>query len=293
MPDTGVAALDSASTTSRRYALERALDRLVSENRFTIAVVFPLVGAISLLVSASGLLPPLLSFNPILVLVGVLVMRLPLVAGLAPLLDRRAALSIASLTAYAYVVEAIGVATGWPYGEFVYLVDLGPMLAGVPLALPVFFLPLVVNSYLLVRLLLEPDAVGRAVRLLATIGTVLAMDVVLDPGAVALGFWAYTAGGAFYGVPLSNFAGWVLSATVAVLVLDWGIDGPALDRRLRTCPFLLDDLVSFVLLWGAINLVYGHWIPVIVATGFGLGLHTTYRFDTAIRPSIVRGGWER
>ncbi len=45
--------------------------------------------------------------------------------------------------------------TGWPYGQFEYLVDLGPMLFGtVPLGLPVFFLPLVLNSYLLCLLLL-------------------------------------------------------------------------------------------------------------------------------------------
>lgn len=290
MADSGLVSADSQSATNRRQTLELALDRIVGENRFTIAVVFPIVGAISLLASASGLLPPPLAFNPLLVLVGVLVMRLPLVAGLAPLVDRRAALTIALLTAYAYAIEGIGLATGWPYGEFAYLVDLGPMLAGVPLALPVFFLPLVVNSYLLVRLLLGHRANSRALRLPATILTVLAMDVVLDPGAVGLGFWTYAAGGAFYGVPLSNFAGWVLSATVAVLVLDWGIDGPVLDRRLESCPFILDDLVSFVLLWGAINLVYGQWIPVGMAIAFGVGLLATDRFDTGFltRPTSAR-----
>ena len=272
----------TTSVAGRRHRLERRLDGLVSANRFTIAVVFPFVGAISLLASAEGLLPPPLAFNPLFVLVGVLVMRLPLVAGLAPLTDRRAALAILALTAYAYAIETIGVATGWPYGAFTYLVDLGPMVGDVPLALPVFFLPLVVNSYLLVHLLLGARAAAARLRLPATILVVLAMDVVLDPGAVALGFWTYLDGGAFYGVPASNYLGWLLSATVAVLVLDWGLDRTALEHRLETCAFVLDDLVSFVLLWGLVNAFYGQWVPVLAAVAFGLGLVATDRFDVPV-----------
>lgn len=283
MADHATAASTHTRPPTRRARLELALDSLVSNNRFTIAVVFPVVGALSLLASAEGLLPPPLAFNPLLVIIGVLVMRLPLVAGLAPLVDRRATIAIFTLTGYAYVIEAVGIATGWPYGEFTYLVDLGPMVSGVPLGLPIFFLPLVVNSYLLVRLLLREHANSRWMRLPATILAVLAMDVVLDPGALALGFWTYLDGGAFYGVPASNYVGWLLSATVAVLVLDWGFDGAGLDRRLDSCAFMLDDLVSFVLLWGAINAFYGQWIPVLVAGVFGVGLVVSDRFDIPVR----------
>jgi len=265
-----------------RARVEARLDALVRNNRFTIAVVFPVVGAVLLLASAFGLLPPPLAFNPYLVLAGVLVMRLPLVAGLAPLVDRRAALGLAVLTVYAYGIELVGVRTGLPYGEFAYLVDLGPMLFGeVPLGLPVFFFPLVVNGYLLCLLLLGPRADRQAVRMLVVAATVLTMDLVLDPGAVALGFWAY-ADGAYYGVPLSNYAGWVLSATVAVALLDRSFALADLRARLASCPFLLDDLVSFVLLWGLVNAVYGNLIPIAVAVLFGVALARTERFDLPI-----------
>jgi putative membrane protein len=210
-------------------------------------------------------------------------MRLPLVAGLAPLVDRRAAVGLLALAGYAYGIELVGVRTGVPYGEFTYLVDLGPMLFGeVPLGLPVFFFPLVVNSYLLVLLLLGERADRTVVRLLAVVASVLAMDLVLDPGAVALGFWAYDAGGVYYGVPWSNYAGWVLSAAVAVVALDRSFPVEALRARLSACAFLLDDLVSFVLLWGLVNAVYGNWVPVAVAVLFGLGLLRTERFDVPI-----------
>ncbi|MCD2204715.1 bisanhydrobacterioruberin hydratase [Halobacterium sp. KA-6] len=271
------------SEASARARVERRLDELVAGHRFEIAVVFPVVGAVLLLASAWGWLPEPLAFNPYLVLAGVAVMRLPLIAGLLPLTDRKAAVAVLALVAYAFAIEFVGIATGWPYGHFEYLVELGPMLAGsVPLGLPVFFLPLVVNSYLLVLLLFGRHTRRAVVRLPAVAAVVVWMDVVLDPGAVALGFWAYDAAGAYYGVPLSNYLGWVLSATVSVAVLDWGFDRAALRDRLTQCPFFLDDLVSFVLLWGAVNLAFGQLVPALAAGLLGVALVETDRFDFSV-----------
>jgi len=285
-----------------RDRVEARLDDLVRTNRFTIAVVFPVTGAVLLLASALGWfapavealppalanqlswLPDALAFNPWLVLVGVVVMRLPLVAGVAPLVDRRATAALLALAAYAYGIEFVGVTTGWPYGAFEYGVALGPMAGGVPLALPVFFFPLVLNSYLLCLLLLGDLARSPWVRLPVVVATVVGIDLVLDPGAVALGFWAYNGGGPFYGVPWSNYAGWVLSATVAVGAFDWGLDREALLARLDACPFMLDDMVSFVILWGGVNAAFGNWLPVALASVFAAGLVATDRFDVPTRP---------
>jgi len=265
-----------------RKGFEREFDAFVERNRFTIAVVFPLVGAVLLVASAQRLVPPALAFNPYLVLAGVLVMRLPLVAGLVPLVDRRGAALVLALAGYAYAVEFVGATTGLPYGEFAYEIPLGPMLADtIPLGLPVFFVPLVLNAYLLCLLLLGERAGSAAVRLPAVIGAVVAVDLVLDPAAVAVGFWAYESGG-YYGVPLLNFGGWVVSATVATLLVDAAFDRAALLARVRSCPFVLDDLVSFVLLWGAVNAFYGAWIPVTVALLFAFGLVRLDRFDFSV-----------
>jgi putative membrane protein len=286
----------------RRAALEARLESLVRENRFTISVFFPLNGAVLLVASAEGLLPAALSaalapvgaadlgtaagralaFNPWLVLLGTLVMRSPLVVGVLPLVRRRAAAGVAALAGYAYAVEYVGLRTGVPYGEFAYGVALGPTVEGVPLGLPVFFLPLVMNGYLLCLLLLGGRARRAAVRLPVAVGAVVAMDLVLDPGAVALGFWNYPAGGPVYGVPLSNYAGWVLSASVAVVVLDRVFDREALLDRVARCEFALDDMVSFVILWGGINAWFGNWGAVAVAAVFGAGLVRTDRFDARL-----------
>ena len=278
-------AFERSRVPTSRDEAEALFERLVRENRFTVAVVFPLVGGVLLVASAEGWLPPPLAFNPFLVLLGVLVMRSPLLAAVAPLVDRRAGAGLLVLIAYAYAVEYVGVTTGVPYGEFVYGVALGPTLGGVPVGLPVFFIPLVVNAYLLCLLLLGRAADRPAVRVGVVVAAVVAMDLALDPGAVSLGFWRYPGGGAFYGVPASNFAGWVLSATVGAVVLDRSFDRRALLARLDDAEFALDDLVSFVVLWGGVNVWFGNWAAAGVAAAFGVGLLRTDRFDAgALRP---------
>jgi putative membrane protein len=72
----------------------------------------------------------------------------------------------------------------------------------------------------------------------------------------------------------------VLSATVAVVVLDAVLDRTALLARLDSCAFALDDLVSFVLLWTAVNCWFGNWGAAAVGGLFGLGLLATDRFDS-------------
>lgn len=255
------------------------LEKIVRENRFTISVIFPFVGAVTLLASAEGLLPDILSYNPLLIIFGTLVMRLPLISGLKPLIDRKAFLGLSFLTVYSYLIEFVGIRTGFPYGFFEYGIDLGPMIFGeVPLGLPVFFIPLVVNAYLLVLLLFRQRSQSFLLRLPLVIGTVLVLDLVLDPAAVAINFWNYGSG-LYYGVPLSNYLGWALSASVAVLTLDLSLDRKRLLERLDGCEFMLDDMVSFVFLWGAINLYFLQFIPFLISTVLGLGLWRVDRFD--------------
>lgn len=283
----GLSAVLSGLPRTRRET-EAWLDAFVDGNRFTIAVFFPLIGAIMLLGSAErwSFIPALLRFNAPLILFGTVVMAAPLIVGVIPAIDRRALAGVGVLVGYTYLIEYVGVSTGWPYGEFAYGISLGPMIGEIPAALPVFFLPIVLNTYVLSLLLLGERRGSRLLRLAVVIPAVVAMDVVLDPAAVSLGFWAYLDGGAFYGVPLSNYVGWVLSAAVSVGVLDWTIDRAVLEDRLVECGFMLDDLVSFVILWGVINAWFNNWLAVGVALLFGMAILQAKRFDAGLlRPS--------
>ncbi len=277
-----------------RARVQRRLEALVRDNRFTIAVVFPAIGAITLVASAEGLLPEPLAYNPLLILFGTFVMRSPLIVGLLPRVGWWAVGCLGLLTIYTYAIEIIGVRTDWPYGAFEYTIQLGPMLFGeVPLSLPLFFIPLVLNAYILTLLLLGSRADNTLLRLLSAIVAVVSIDLVLDPAAVAIGFWAFIPPGVYYGVPVSNYVGWVISGTVAVLLVDIAFDRTALIERVRECEFILDDLVSFVLLWGGVNLLYGNWIAAGVAGVFCLGLLRTDRYDVAMVRTAVPGVLDR
>jgi putative membrane protein len=271
--------------------LTARLDRVIRANRVTIAVVFPVVGAILLLATATGVSPIPTVVLPLAILGGTLVMRLPLIVGFLPLATGRALLALGLVVAYTYAIEFVGLTTGWPYGEFTYGLDLGPMVAGVPLALPLFFVPLVLDGLLLSVLVLGERARSRALRVPVAVGFVLLIDLILDPAAVAVGFWSYAEGG-YYGVPLSNYVGWLLSAAVAVTALDLGIDRSALEARMEACPYLLDDVVSFVLLWGTINAVLAQWLPVAFVLAIGAVLFRHGRLDLAEDHALRFGAGE-
>lgn len=260
------------------------LDSFVEENRFTISVIFPVVGAAGFIASAELNLPGVISFNAFMILFGTLVMRLPLVAGLKPLADKKALLGLCLLSVYAYLIEFVGLETGWPYGSFEYLIDLGPMVEGVPIGLPVFFIPLVINSFLVVNLV---DVRDWWKRIPLKVSMVLMIDLVLDPAAVSLGIWSYSSS-LYYGVPLSNFFGWIVSGTVAVIILETIFERSEILERLENQDYMLDDLVSFVFLWGVVNVYYLNVLPVSVALFLSYLLYTTDRFDFAFEGVLER-----
>ena len=170
---------------------------------------------------------------------------------------RRATLSLLTLSIFAYAIESVGVATGFPYGRFYYGAALGPTLAGlVPLLLPLSYAPLVIGAV--------AGASGRGPRLLHVAGAALLllwMDAVLDPGATSLGFWIWPEGGVYYGVPPSNFAGWLLSGTLAATLL------LATGRWSETPkPALLDSAAISSAFWAAVAAFSGIIVPTLLGS---------------------------
>jgi len=172
---------------------------------------------------------------------------------------RRAALSLLTLSAFGFAIETIGVATRLPYGEFFYGDSLGPKALGlVPYLLPISYLPLVIGAVAAswsdsLEINYRFFFVFRSALLLTM------MDGVLDPGAVSLGFWVWPEGGAYYGVPLSNYAGWLLSGTLAVALL------LAVGRWRKTpLPGLLDGATIAVAFWTGVALFSGLIFPALL-----------------------------
>lgn len=123
------------------------------------------------------------------------------------------------LGAYALVVEAFALFTGFPYGHFNYSELLGYKLFGVvPWTVAFAWTPLMLCAYTAARSLF----VSRLRRIICSSLLLLAFDMVLDPGAVKLGFWQYPGGGVYYGVPITNFFGWIVSSVIGSAITEGG-----------------------------------------------------------------------
>jgi len=128
----------------------------------------------------------------------------------------RLALSAAGIAAGTFAVEYAGVHTGFPFGSYRYENTLGSLLGGVPWTMGLAWVGVILNGALL------SGSRGRLVRALETGTWVVLLDLVLDPVAEARGFWHWQDGGAYYGIPAANFAGWFVVGALLSLLLPSG-----------------------------------------------------------------------
>lgn len=134
---------------------------------------------------------------------------------------------VATTVLFAFAVEAIGVATGFPFTPYHYGTTLGPMLFGVPLVIPLAWAMTAYPVLLLAR---------RLATRIATISLIGAFamaswDLFLDPQMVSQGYWSWDRAmpslPGVPGIPVLNFAGWLGASLVLMLLLQWLPNTPA------------------------------------------------------------------
>lgn len=107
-----------------------------------------------------------------------------------------------------WVAEYIGVHGGWLFGEYVYGDVLGPKYRAIPLVLAVNWVLVVYSVCATVNFALPAwPAVAKVVT--AALAMV-ALDLVIEPVAIALDFWTWRAGHP----PLQNYLGWLAVSLV-------------------------------------------------------------------------------
>lgn len=165
-------------------------------------------------------------------------------------------------TACGALSELVGTTTGFPFGAYAYGDWLGPKLAEhVPYLIPPSWFAMSLLALDLATRVLPRHRVGRIV--LGAFFMTL-WDVALDPAmSRAFPMWTYPEGGVYYGMPLSNWAGWFGVA----LVIAWGYEvlGGGLRATTAWAPLLYFLNVLFPTLVCAL-----HGLPLAGAIGLAV-----------------------
>ena len=160
---------------------------------------------------------------------------------------RRALVAVVAATAVGVAVEAIGTRTGLPFGDYRYSGALQPQVLGVPVVVALAWAGMGLPAWAVAgRLVHQPAA-----RVVLGAAALTGWDLFLDPQMVAEGFWMWPGGGAYRGIPLSNYAGWLAVSALLMALFAWAV--PRADSKLAAATYLLMagmEVLGFLLFFG-------------------------------------------
>jgi uncharacterized membrane protein len=207
-------------------------------------------------------------------------------------LGPRHALALFALTALiSLTFEAVGVSTGAIYGPYHYTDRLGPKVFDVPLAVPLSWFMVIYPSYAMANYLGDGCVVskarpglGRLIGLAALSAMLMtAWDLALDPQMVFYGNWVWHVEGAYFGIPVQNFAGWLVT-TLAVYLAYRALETRWLPRPMGTAPpaFARLPLIIYALL------AFGYAIGYVLLGRPALALIALFAMGTPCLAALLR-----
>lgn len=156
--------------------------------------------------------------------------------------------------------EVVGVHFGLPFGEYSYTKALGPHLLSVPVVMTFAWMTLaayVKQMLLHLRLAVWVEVIVAAIWLTA-------FDLLIDPLAAGeLGYWRWSASGAYYGIPAINFAGWFAVSLIVFAVMRRSFTRNIAARLIG---------LSLILFFSFIALAYSKFGVALVGAGL-VGIH--------------------
>ena len=146
---------------------------------------------------------------------------------------RRTLVFFAATAIISWTFEQVGVSTGIVYGAYHYTDVLGIKLGHVPLLIPLAWYMMIYPSWCLALFIAAPGSAreldpSHAARtrtgllgpvFLAAM-TMTAWDLVVDPllSGPTVKAWVWERGGPYFGIPLRNYAGWMITTFVVYLL---------------------------------------------------------------------------
>jgi len=169
-----------------------------------------------------------------------------------------------SLVVVVWLIEWVGTQSGLPFGSYHYTPELQPQVWGIPLSVTLAWYMLLIPAWSVARSLVpRPTGAGNWLFAAVAATAFTAWDLYLDPQMVARGLWVWDSPGAYFGVPLLNYAGWWLVSFVLSLILR--------PRDLPRLPLLAIYTLTWLFQGLALGVFWGQPGPALcgfVAMGF-------------------------
>ena len=127
--------------------------------------------------------------------------------------------TFAIVVVLSYLAEFVGSSTGIPFGKYEYTGLLQPQLAGVPLLIPLAWMMMLPPAWAIAKTILGESRPRWTFVLLSALAFT-AWDLFLDPQMVGWGFWVWETPGAYFGIPLSNYLGWIVVSAIITLAVN-------------------------------------------------------------------------
>ena len=191
----------------------------------------------------------------------------------------RAAAAAAAAFGLGLTAEWAGTRTGFPFGAYHYTGLLRPAAGTVPLVVPLAWAAMGLPGYAVGATL----ARSRAGRIVVGAIALTAWDLFLDPQMIRNGFWRWGHPGPYQGVPLSNFAGWLLVSAVLMAVFDSLLRSKSSQITPHHPGLLTTYTVMGVMETVGFAVIFHHGREIALAGALGMGIPAALAWARRIR----------
>lgn len=187
---------------------------------------------------------------------------------------RRTGTFFAVSAVISFLLEEIGVRTGLIFGPYHYSEMLGAKLGHVPVLIPLAWFMMIYPSWRVAQAILRlahATSLGviTAVALIAAF-VMTGWDTVMDPGMAAAGNWIWEQGGAYFGVPLHNYFGWLLTTFLVYWIT--GLAWRSVKHKGTVGPFFASLPVLVYSLFATRYVLTNHIAALQLVALFSMGL---------------------
>ena len=133
---------------------------------------------------------------------------------------RRTVTAAATVAVGTAAVERVGTATGWPFGRYaLHRGGCGRRWPACRVVVPAAWWAMALPAREVAHAVLGPRSTPWR-RIAVGAVALAAWDLFLDPQMTAEGYWRWARRGRYRGIPMSNYAGWLLTGLVVMAVLE-------------------------------------------------------------------------